>query len=151
MPNKLFVSGSAIILNHSAAKVLSGMDWQLYDSIPDDVAISHFLWTNKVALMHLSRNNYHITHFPISASIHRLKSSEFSHLTSERMKLLDNFNSANKIQSRVFSFLYMLKIELVNSIQNSTLFRDFAVRPSLHLQSRIRCRMALIQAKIDCV
>jgi|688.fasta_scaffold589954_1 hypothetical protein len=149
IPNRLFISGSAIIMNRKAAEVLGGMDWRVYKSIPDDVAITHHLWSKKVKLMHLSRSNYHITHTPLPAPIYRLKSSEFSMLTGERMKLLDRLKQSNKPLAKIFTIFKLLRLEISTCTQNNSLIRDFITKPSLHAKSRLRCVIALKQLRIE--
>ena len=149
IPNRLFISGSAIIMNRKAVEVLGGMDWRVYKSIPDDVAITHYLWSKKVKLMHLTRSNYHITHTPLPAPIYRLKSSEFSMLTGERMKLLDRLKQSNKLRAKIFTILKLLRLEISTCTQNDTLIRDFITKPSLHAKSRLRCVIALKQLRIE--
>lgn len=151
LPNKLFISGSAIIVNRNAAKILAEMDWEIYKSIPDDVAISHYLSTKGVTLKHLARSNYHITHLPLEASIYRLKSSEFSHLTSKRMKLINQLGEESNFIGKFLIFCSMLRLEIATSFNNESIRRDFLVRPLMHVRTRLKCRIALRSNKIECL
>jgi hypothetical protein len=151
LPNKLFISGSAIIINRNAAKILAEMDWEIYKSIPDDIAISHYLSTRGVTLKHLARSNYHITHLPLEASIYRLKSSEFSHLTSKRMNLINQLGEESNFIGKFLIFCSMLRLEIATSFNNESFRRDFLVRPLMHVRSRLKCRIALRSNKIECL
>ena len=148
LPYQLFISGSAIILNSSAAQILAKMDWSVYDSIPDDVAISHYLWTNNVTFYHLTRSNYHVTHLPLPMAIYRLKSSEFSELTSTRMKLLSQLRETDNRRLKSLLFFKLLKIELATSHRNHTVFRDFVSRLVMHGVYRIRCTIHINRLRI---
>jgi len=149
LPNKLFMSGSAIIVNRNAAKILAEMDWEIYKSIPDDIAISHYLLTRGVTLKHLARSNYYITHLPLAASIYRLKSSEFSYLTSKRMNLINQLAEESNFIGKFLIFCSMLRSEIATSLNNKSFRRDFLIRPLMHVRSRLKCRIALRSNKIE--
>lgn len=149
IPKQLYMSGAAIALDSDAAKVLMELDWEKYRGIPDDVSITHFLWSSGIQLLHLPRCNYHITHLVYNTPYIRVKSSEEVSLTSVRMASIDLILSQNLIWNKIIHYKKLIALEIRTSRRNGSFFRDFVFRIALHMWSRKKCTRAMKREKIE--
>jgi len=89
---QMFVSGAAIFLNRKAAQSLTSIDINLWNSVPDDVAISQFLFGIGVNPTCIPRCNLSTTSILTKRAYYRMKSSENGNMASVRMKNLDRIH-----------------------------------------------------------
>jgi hypothetical protein len=94
-----FMSGAGIILSRRAANLLVNLDSKLYEGVPDDVAISHFLEDAELRQRLISRSNLGYTRVFIPHWYVRLKSSEDSNLTQSRFSLVDKYYKKKSISA----------------------------------------------------
>ena len=91
---QMFVSGAAIFLNRKAAQSLTSIDINLWNSVPDDVAISQFLFGRGVNPTWIPRCNLSTTSILTKRAYYRMKSSENGNIASIRMQNLDRIRKA---------------------------------------------------------
>jgi hypothetical protein len=92
----MFVSGAAIFLNRKAAQSLTSIDINLWNSVPDDVAISQFLFGRGVNPTWIPRCNLSTTSILTKRAYYRMKSSENGNMASVRMQNLDRIRKTKR-------------------------------------------------------
>lgn len=143
----LYISGAGIYMSNYSAKILSRMNSDEYEGIPDDVAIGYWLKINKIRFYSIPRNN--ISDFkPIWPTPQtRVKSWNKPKLTCERMhnvhaiytsrnseslhENIDKFRrneistteKSKKVNQILFNFQYQLLTRLIN-LKFKKLFKD---------------------------
>jgi hypothetical protein len=149
LPSQLYISGAAIALDRGAVKILTKLDWTNYKGVPDDVSITHFLWSRGIKLLHMPRCNYHITHLVLNMPYIRVKSSEEVSLTSIRMESIKSLLSQKRTFDRIIHFIKLIFIEINVSWTNRSFLQDFFLKPILHMWSRKKCTRAMIKEGIE--
>ena len=99
-----FISGTGIFLGNNAARFLSKIPLNKYESIPDDIAITDYLKSfpelNIISIPRLSLSNHH---FFFASCFIRCKSSWNDSLASKRMSLLNSyFNAGGRLEKISF-------------------------------------------------
>lgn len=149
LPSQLYISGAAIILDSGAVKMLTELDWKKYNGVPDDISITHFLWSIGIKFLHMPRCNYHITHLVLDIPYIRVKSSEEVSLTSIRMESINLLLSQKCTFNRIIHYIKLMFIEIKMSWKKRSFLQDFFLKPILHVWSRKKCTSAMIKEGIE--
>lgn len=112
LSDKRFMSGAGIFMNTGAAKLLLKINPTEYRGIPDDVAISHFLLSNGVKCIPISRCNLNLTGIFTVRGYYRLKSSLHSNITSERMNLVEKYFSQVTLRNKLHALVNLYAFEI---------------------------------------
>ena len=100
-----FISGTGIFLGNNAARFLSKIPLNKYESIPDDIAITDYLKSfpelNIISIPRLSLSNHH---FFFASCFIRCKSSWNDSLASKRMSLINSyFNAGGRLEKTLLA------------------------------------------------
>lgn len=116
--DRLFVSGAGIFLNRKACEVLLECPTDLYEEIPDDLAISHFLRYRGAFMTSIKRGNIHATGIFVPSAYMRLKSSLDTSVTEMRMKNIHHFFTARSFFRKILLWLKVQWIEVDYAIKS---------------------------------
>jgi len=109
-----FMSGCGIFLSKLCALEIMSIDHNWYLDVPEDIAISHFLWEREIKITRIPRNNVHFTHIYLPATHARLKSSRNGMLASKRMNNLSDIAKASNFQCRFIALIGFYRTELMD-------------------------------------
>lgn len=108
-----YISGTGIFLSREAAMALYYLNPDVYNGIPDDVAISNYLSSQNFFRIRMHRNNLASTHLFFPSYFTRTKSSVDSSLASKRMLLLNQYFATNRIFVRIGVACRIIKLEII--------------------------------------
>lgn len=117
-----FVSGASMLLRPSAFDSLKRINLSMYRQVLDDVAISHYLSSNRLAPMPIKRNNLFAHHLFVPRSHSRVKGVVDLQHNRERMRDIDDFYNSKKFPHRLLAYLRLQLRELAR-IQDFNLSR----------------------------
>lgn len=110
-----FVNGAGIFLKRSAIEALSQMNPNDWIDIPDDVAISRYLFNHGLKASSLRRNNLAYHHFFFPSHHSRVKGWSNRELTRSRMELIHKFYSSGSLITKIYIYWKLLKLEITQS------------------------------------
>ncbi len=143
--SELFICGTGLYFSRDVLNLLTQLDCVEYAGIPDDVAISRFLFRGGIEPVGFSRCNLHSTHIYFNSSQVRLKSSAISELASKRFYLVHRLNASLKLQTKIAAYLLLTINEIVHLHFTLRNFRDYLNR-NFHI-ARVNFRLLPFQLK----
>ena len=123
-----YLNGSGLYLGKDAVNVLSRLDYESFDGIPDDIAIHSFLKSSQFRFYEVPRNNLDLHHIFIPKSQIRVKSWSKSDLTVKRMHLVHEYFKSPSLFIKISNWLKIEIIELSFSRISLRSARNFLLR-----------------------
>jgi hypothetical protein len=116
--NSMFVNGGALFLSQRTARRFREMYYEDWSNLPDDFAISQFLYKQKVEPTPMPRGNVANTGILTKRDYYRMKSSSNQDMATLRMKRIHQIRSETNASRKPIMYLLFYVSELKNFKRN---------------------------------
>lgn len=141
-----YIAGTGIILSRKTSENLVTQNWESYDSLPDDVAISMLLDRCGVNLTSMGRNNLSQSHIFLPTYQIRLKTSSISWLATRRMHLVHQYFVSTNFFKKLDAFLRIMLLEFSSLFLGKTELLNFVLY--ILNTSKMRFRILLTKKRL---
>lgn len=126
--NNMFVNGGAIFLSKKTAARLREMIYEDWANVPDDFAISQFLFEQNVSPTPIPRGHVANTGILTKKSYYRMKSSSNPAMATIRMSRLYEIQNTKKLASKLKLYFTFYLVEIENFRKNFSTLRNYFIQ-----------------------
>jgi hypothetical protein len=141
--NNMFVNGGAIFLSKKTAARLREMNCEDWANVPDDFAISQFLFEQNIGPTPIPRGHVANTGILTKKSYYRMKSSSNPDMATIRMTRLYEIRNAKKLADKPKLYFTFYLNEIKNFRKNFSTLRNYSLQWYSIFSAAVKSRRVL--------